>query len=294
MRNHKALTCFAAIASIVITLLNIQVVKADFEEGIEAYHLQNYAKAAQELWIIADEKLSPQAKQSDKDNQVVAQFIIGAMFMGNKGVTQDYSESYKWFLKAAEQGNVGAQVSLGILYGQGLGVAQDYEESYKWFLKSGGQGDMLSQFNLGMLYEHGQGISQNYEEAVKWYRLAADQGYSLSQFNLGVMYSKGKGMPQDYVEAARWYLLAADQGLAKAQKNLALFYATGRGVTQDFIQAHKWMNLAAAKSGTSNNIEVRDQIATEMTLVQIAEAQKLAREWKPKEGLTVSNQTDKP
>ena len=49
---------------------------------------------------------------------------------------------------------------------------------------------------------------------------------------------------------------------------------------QDFIQAHKWYNLAAA-NGHGKAAEYRDALAKQMTPAQIAEAQKLAREWKP-------------
>ena len=47
------------------------------------------------------------------------------------------------------------------------------------------------------------------------------------------------------------------------------------------ILAHMWLNLAAAK-GDTDAIKNRDRVATKMTPAQIAEAQKLAREWKLK------------
>ena len=42
-----------------------------------------------------------------------------------------------------------------------------------------------------------------------------------------------------------------------------------------------WFNLVAAK-GDAAAVKNRDLIAKKMTPAQIAEAQKLAREWKPK------------
>ncbi len=58
-------------------------------------------------------------------------------------------------------------------------------------------------------------------------------------------------------------------------------YHNGRGVTQDYVQAHMWFNLAAAR-GLKFPEKRRDRLAKKMTPAQIAEAQKLAREWKPK------------
>jgi hypothetical protein len=52
-------------------------------------------------------------------------------------------------------------------------------------------------------------------------------------------------------------------------------------VPQDFVQAHLWLTLSAAR-GNADAAKNRDLIASKMTPLQIAEAQKLAREWKPK------------
>jgi TPR repeat protein len=99
------------------------------------------------------------------------------------------------------------------------------------------------------------------------------------------MYRDGGGVPQDYAAAVSWLRKAAEQGYAPAQNNLGNLYAEGRGVPQDYVQAHVWANLAASRSnGPEHEIAInnRDVVAEKMTPAQIAEAQKLAREWKPK------------
>ncbi len=95
------------------------------------------------------------------------------------------------------------------------------------------------------------------------------------------MYGFGNGVTQNYAAALKWYHKAADQGYADAQLNLGLLYTRGRGVTQDIVQAHMWYTLAAA-SGDRSAGPLRDALVTKMTPAQIAEAQKMAREWKPK------------
>lgn len=77
------------------------------------------------------------------------------------------------------------------------------------------------------------------------------------------------------------YRVAADLGDAAAQYDLGIMCQKGQGVPQDFAQAHMWFNLAAAQ-GSANAAMNRDQIAKLMTPEQIAEAQRLAREWEPK------------
>ena len=65
-----------------------------------------------------------------------------------------------------------------------------------------------------------------------------------------------------------------------AQYNLGVMHNNGEGVPQDYVQAHMWWNLAAV-SGDEDAIGNRNIVAEDMTPAQLAEAQKLAREWKP-------------
>jgi TPR repeat protein len=121
----------------------------------------------------------------------------------------------------------------------------------------------------------------DYETAVRLLRPLAEQGDARAQLHLGTMYFLGNGVPQDYAEAEKWYRKAAEQGDAAAQYNLGLMYYEGNGVPLDYILVHMWLNLAAAQGMDAK--KPRDALAKRMTSEQIAEAQKLAREWKPKE-----------
>ena len=132
-----------------------------------------------------------------------------------------------------------------------------------------------------MMYTRGTGVVQDHEQAVKWFRKAAQQGDAIAQFNLGGMYEHGKGVPQDYGETLKWFQKAAEQDYFMAQFKLGAMYENGRGVAQNYVMAHMWYNLAGLL-GMEIAHEERDRIAEEMTPVQIAEAQRLAREWKPK------------
>jgi|HubBroStandDraft_6_1064221.scaffolds.fasta_scaffold644307_1 TPR repeat protein len=115
----------------------------------------------------------------------------------------------------------------------------------------------------------------DYATALRLLRPLAEKGNPDAQINLGNMYFDGNGVPQDNAESVRWYLLAADQGSADAQIALGFLYEYGEAVPQDYVQAHKWFDLAGSRL-------YRDTLAAKMTPAQIAEAQKLAREWKPK------------
>ncbi len=114
----------------------------------------------------------------------------------------------------------------------------------------------------------------------------AEGGDGYAQFALGFIYDTAEGIPRDDAAAAKWYRKAADQGVAGAQYNLGAMYADGHGVPQDYVEAYKWLSVAAARSPAAGNresaIKMRDVVAAKMTRKQVAEAQKLAREWKPK------------
>lgn len=157
----------------------------------------------------------------------------------------------------------------------------DYAATLKEWRPLAEQGDPTAQHHLGWLYVIGRGVPQDYEEAVRWLRKAAEQGDSDAQTNLGSLYLLGEGLPQDYTEALKWLRAAADQGHPFAQTKLGIMYEDGHGMPQDRVQAHMWFSLAAAQ-GSELAGAFRDDLTKHMTPVQIDEAQRLAREWKPK------------
>jgi hypothetical protein len=96
----------------------------------------------------------------------------------------------------------------------------------------------------------------------------------------------------------KWWRRAANRGNAAAQMKLAGLYEGRGGIPADYTQAYKWYDIAAAIIGAkidtlpvaashngekdnSDQLWYRDQVAKHMTAAQIAEAQRLAREWKP-------------
>ena len=129
----------------------------------------------------------------------------------------------------------------------------------------------------------------DYATAYRLFKPMAEQGHAEAQYNLGGMYAEGRGVPQDYGEATKWFRKAAEQGHAEAQYNLGGMYFRGRGVPRDFVLAHMWFNLSVSRVPASEGEKreateiIIDLVASKMTPYQIAEAQRLAREWKPKE-----------
>ena len=166
-------------------------------------------------------------------------------------------------------------------------------DDYKTLIGLAERGNADARVYLGRMYFEGEGVQQDYAEAMMWYRKAAEQGHADGMILLGFMLEVGQGGPKDYAEAMKWYRTAADQGNADAQYALGDMYEEGKGVPQNYVRAHMWYNLAASQYASSPHYELyerdresaeklRDLLARKMTSAQIAEAQKLAREWKPK------------
>ena len=150
------------------------------------------------------------------------------------------------------------------------------------------QGDPVAQNELGSRYYAGRGMAKDEAEALRWVRLSAHQGYPPAQYNLGLMYFRNRAMSDgtDHdAEAARWYRLAAEQGYPPAQAGLAYMYEYGAGVERDEMRAYMWLELATA--GAANDFSRRlfsakqDELGERLTPGQVADAKRLAVEWKP-------------
>jgi TPR repeat protein len=171
----------------------------------------------------------------------------------------------------------------------------DYPTMVRLLLPLAEQGDVGAQYMIGLMYDTGQSGRRDHAEAAKWYRKAADQGFARAQYYLASIYYEDKAPLKDDAEAMKWFRRAADQGTAMAQYSLGMMYAKGQGTPQDYVQAHKWFSLAASLlpgSGTEhkrNALRARDAAASRMTPEQIAEAQKLAAEWKLRKEQTSQN-----
>lgn len=72
--------------------------------------------------------------------------------------------------------------------------------------------------------------------------------------------------------------LAAQGGQPDALFELGLIYSTGRDGTVDLVEAHKWFNLSAMR-GNDEAKRYRLELSRDMSKMDVARAQRLAREW---------------
>jgi uncharacterized protein len=130
---------------------------------------------------------------------------------------------------------------------------------------------------------------KDFAAAIAVWKPLAAEGNAEAQTLLGAMYWRGEGVPRDHHEAAKWYLRAAEQGYARAQNDIGFMYGFGENIPpRDDVQAYKWLSLAIERY-TDKNKERRDQairdraaLVTRMSKAQIAEAERLVQDWRPR------------
>lgn len=218
--------------------------------------------------------------------------VVGFLIMNGETNAVERHEARPLIIKASDEQN---SKSLRRDAGQGLrtdkraAMTPETEEILRrararrdadrsLFRKAAEQGDINAQVSLGQMYLVGRGGPRNDVKAAHWYGKAAEQGHAEAQVIIGLLYEEGQGVPQDYLEAARWYQKASEQKHARALRQLGQMYKHGRGVSQDEILAHVYFNLSGS-FGDNVARTSRETIAARMTRDQIAEAQRLAREW---------------
>jgi TPR repeat protein len=219
-------------------------------------------------------------KAADQGN-ALAQNMLGVCRQFGIGLAKDVTEAATWYRKAADQGNAEAQRNLGSCYYYGIGITENKHEAASWYEKSADQGDSSAQTMLGFCYQNGDGLEKDAVKAVSWYRKSANQGNANAQYNMGICCNNGFGLTKDSVQAAKWYQKSAEQGEVGAQFKLGYANYAGQGVPKDVVLAYMWWNLSAV-SGDATTKENLEKISKEMTAEQIAEAQRLSREWKAK------------
>jgi TPR repeat protein len=144
------------------------------------------------------------------------------------------------------------------------------------------KGDAKAQYELGRAFFSGiLGVAKDEAEAVKWFRKAAEQNVADAQFSLGVCYANDRGVTKDDAEAVKWFRKAAEQNLADAQYNLGVCYDSGEGVAKDEVEAYKWWLLAAGQGNDDAKYNMTI-VENKMSREQIAEGQRLARDFKPR------------
>jgi TPR repeat protein len=180
----------------------------------------------------------------------------------------NYTDAFKEWSKAAQEGDIDAQYNLGCLYIRGEGVAKNKAWAADWFQRAADQGDLDA--DTWLLFSSGPTTDERRKEyfsrkrtPIEKFRITFvvqlsdgkmhrrtcstdEKDGAFIAFDLGLNYETGTaGFPQDDKQAAAWYRRASERNYADAQTKLAYLYAAGRGVERNQIEAARLFRKAA-------------------------------------------------
>ncbi len=251
---------------------------------------------------------------------ITVQVLLGLMYGEGVGIQQNEVEAAKWFARAnsnsqwraftderlpqvygrcrysvlAPLGPESVQAKadattcfvLGTMYAEFAetdATRRAGEEAARWFTKAATKGLVQAKLVLAAMYADGDGVPQDDTRAAAWLTDAVDllpisvRRSASTQYELSRMYN---GLDDSKNEMA-WLTRAAEQNHAEAQYQLALCHWHGLSkVLEDYVEAYKWF-LLAESNGYSYTRGLRELLRKEMTPLQIAEAQGLARAFAP-------------
>ena len=146
---------------------------------------------------------------------------------------------------SAEAGNVKHQLTLAAKYSTADEVVRDQAEASRWYLMAAQGGDVPAMHEISLRYRHGHGLTKNIAQADVWRQRAASGGHAEAAqamaHTYGVVTSRGavisKDKNADAGESSRqlvtWLSRAAESGSAAAKHELpwVRLFGISRGST---------------------------------------------------------------
>src|SRR5690606_26378152 len=122
-----------------LTVLPVNVTRADYDAGAAAYQSGDF-RAAMTEWL-------PLAEAGDP----VAQNSVGALYDHGLGVDEDDAEAARWYQMAADQGLPLAMRNLAGMYAGGYGLPYDKDQAIHWYEQAAQLGDEKAAQRLAAL-----------------------------------------------------------------------------------------------------------------------------------------------
>lgn len=231
-------------------------------------------------------------KASDKGN-ADAQYYIAKMYEDGKGVIKDSEEAFRWYRKAAKNGDSTSQCIVAKKCLE-LNTKEAREEALEWVKKATDKGsnegltildflitkgylstiekaengDSEAQLKIVPLYSLGQEIfSEKFRstEALKWLRKSAENDNAMAQMALATILlplneideiTMIKNIKKDTKEALKWLKKAAKNGKPEAMRIIGGMYEEGIGLEPDDEIAFEWYKKAADEGDNDSKLAI--------------------------------------
>lgn len=166
---------------------------------------------------------------------------------------------------------------------EGLDIYQrgHYLEAIEYWKKAAAAGDAGSAYRLSEEFFDAKIVKRDLKTAFKYLQQAAKGNDARAITDLASLYDYGTGVPKNRKKAAELYLRAANMGMPAAMFNAAAMLETGEGVTMDKVEAYKFYLLSRDQGFAPFANKALEEMAANMTVEQIAEAEELADNFIP-------------
>ena len=102
---------------------------------------------------------------------------IGLAYMNGDAVEANDAEANRWLLRAAEGGHRTGQLLLAARAREGAGFdAPDLELAFRWFERAARQGDATARYMTAYSYARGEGVERDQAQAFAWAELSSESG----------------------------------------------------------------------------------------------------------------------
>jgi TPR repeat protein len=166
---------------------------------------------------------------------------------------------------------------------EGLDIYQRglYLDAIEYWKKAAAAGDAGSAYRLSEEFFDAKIVKRDLKLALQYLQQAADGNDARALTDLASMFDYGTGVKQDRKRAAELYLRAARMGMPAAMFNVASMLETGEGLSMDKVEAYKYYLLSRDQGFAPFANKALEEIAANMTVDQIAEAEQRADNFIP-------------
>ena len=197
-----------AAASAVVLLASAVPAAADFQEGVAALRVGQYAVAL-DAW-----------QKSAEAGDAKSQYGMGYLYQFGLGIEPDQAQAKAWYEKAAAQNEPNALYALGLMYESGRVGKRDRAKALDLYRKAAATGRSPdAEYAIGRIHFRGQGVPRDEKMGLNWLLQAAHDGQPGAQYMLGEAYEVGVAgvVRQDRIAAYYWYsgALAGDQAVLR-------------------------------------------------------------------------------
>ncbi len=253
---------------------NGQGVEASVDKAIEYYRKGQAKNHADSIYRLASILLA--SGQGDKAQEgretlekyavtdpTVAGRILGEAFLLGRLTPEPAPETaVKWWLKAANAGDVLSMVLLGRLYDGQFGQTPliNAKTAYEYFLKAADKGDASAMVAVGIRLLKSDAVAADEKKGTEWLVEAIKAGNLTGWLSLGDYQANIKENPKSALE---YYVKGAEAGNAECMLKAAALFMEGKGTTKNEERAVEWLEKSAAAGNAQAHMFLSSSIMAE-------------------------------